>query len=252
MTERYSEIKSLINKAISLLEEEMTQTKKEMEDSFNKVKESMIQEIKEKDAEIESLKKELDSYAKQQKKTKVENKESKAVLPSEPQDSLFSQDIFSSEQNSEQVSLPEPKEELIADSNVEQDEEEDFFTFDDDDSQMFEIIVKDDNRKSPILGELFSSKGIIGENGNSLPRWRTDRPGVKVEKLEQAISLNDRVYFIRELFRGDSEQFELTLERIEDYASFDEVVSEIRITFPEWDEASDAVYRFYMAVRRKF
>jgi hypothetical protein len=59
MTERYSEIKSLIDRALTLLEEEMNQTKKEMEASFNKAKESMIQEIKNKDAEIEELKKKL-------------------------------------------------------------------------------------------------------------------------------------------------------------------------------------------------
>lgn len=236
MTERYSEIKSLINRALTLLEEEMNQTKKEMEASFNKAKESMIQEIKNKDAEIEELKKKLKASEKS-----VSEVHHSAPKQKEEEETLFPQEIFPSQNTPRK---PEPLYKNDGDENI--------FTIEDDDTNMFEIIVKENDKKPTILGELFSSKGVIGEKGNNLPRWRTDRPGIKVNNIEEAISLNDRVYFLRELFGGDNEQYELTLERIDECNSFDDIVSEMRITFPNWDESSDAVYRFYMAIRRKF
>ena len=39
---------------------------------------------------------------------------------------------------------------------------------------------------------------------------------------------------------------------INEMENFKQVVAYIRHRFPQWDEQSDEVYRFYMAVRRKF
>ncbi len=82
-------------------------------------------------------------------------------------------------------------------------------------------------------------------------QWMIDMPGESVEDVREAIAFSDRIYFIRELFMDDEEQYEFTLDRINETRSFAEVVSEMRAAF-EWDEDSDQVYRFYMAVRRRF
>lgn len=252
MTERYSEIKSLINQALTLLEKEIDEIKRDNNASFNRLKESMIQEIKERDLIIETLKKQLAELSQQNqtipKRTLQERHLSKQT---QSEESLFSDNIFNEH--------PTQDEGLTKDDNrkeAQEDEflidDEDIFSIDDEDSGLFEIIDKGKDTKATILGELFSTKGILGQGAQSYPNWYTDRTGEKVAHLDDAISLNDRVYFTRELFGGDSEQLELTLERINDSDSFTDVISEMRATFPEWDEDSDAVYRFYMAVRRKF
>ncbi len=81
--------------------------------------------------------------------------------------------------------------------------------------------------------------------------WMTDFPGEKVSDVRDAISFSERICFIRELFMDDDEQYEFTLDSINETSSFSEVVAQMRAAF-EWDEDSSEVYRFYMAVRRRF
>lgn len=88
--------------------------------------------------------------------------------------------------------------------------------------------------------------------------WEVDYPASYVEDVYKAISFNDRYEFIKELFNmsgdlGEAEcLFKDTLDDINEMENFKQVVAYIRHRFPQWDEQSDEVYRFYMAVRRKF
>ncbi len=88
--------------------------------------------------------------------------------------------------------------------------------------------------------------------------WEVDYPASYVEDVYKAISFNDRYEFIKELFNisgdlGDAEVlFKDTLDEINEMENFKQVVAYIRERFPLWDEQSDEVYRFYMAIRRKF
>ena len=80
--------------------------------------------------------------------------------------------------------------------------------------------------------------------------WRTDMAGSPVRDLLSAISLNDRVHFIKTLFRDDAVLFQQTRAKINQMSSLDEVVEYITSNF-DWDMSSQSVYRFMMAVRRK-
>ena len=104
-----------------------------------------------------------------------------------------------------------------------------------------------------MVADLFVERNTIADVAQSktIP-WMVDIPGPKVEMIQSALSFNDRLTFIRDLFDGDSEQFNITLDRINETSTFDEVVSDMRDAYPEWDESSPIVYRFYMEVRRKF
>jgi hypothetical protein len=104
-----------------------------------------------------------------------------------------------------------------------------------------------------MVADLFAERNTIADVAQSktIP-WMVDIPGPKVEMIQSALTFNDRLTFIRELFDGDSEQFNITLDRINETTTFDEVVSDMRDAYPEWDESSPIVYRFYMEVRRKF
>ena len=80
--------------------------------------------------------------------------------------------------------------------------------------------------------------------------WRTDLAGSPVRDLLSAISLNDRVHFIKTLFRDDAVLFQQTRAKINGMSSLDEVVDYVTANF-DWDMSSQTVYRFMMAVRRK-
>lgn len=111
---------------------------------------------------------------------------------------------------------------------------------------------KDEEDSSVVLGELFTVPKAIGDTARDRYPWYTDMPGDRVEDVNLAISLNDRLFFIRELFFGDDIQFQLMMDRVNESSSFEEVLADMRTAFPEWDEESEPVYRFYMAVRRRF
>lgn len=108
-----------------------------------------------------------------------------------------------------------------------------------------------DGKNERILGDLFEGSRPEWSKKEE-PAWMTDMPGLKIDSIQEGVSINDRLFFINELFDSDEDQYELTIERIDGMHSLREVLSEMRETFPEWDENSDAVYRFYMTVRRRF
>ncbi|MEN6619011.1 MAG: hypothetical protein ABFC28_05890 [Rikenellaceae bacterium] len=82
--------------------------------------------------------------------------------------------------------------------------------------------------------------------------WKTDIPGTKIENLNSAITLNDKLFFIKGLFNDDEEQYRLSVQKINDMESMDEALEYTRAAFPDWDEESNIIYRFYMILRRKF
>ena len=81
--------------------------------------------------------------------------------------------------------------------------------------------------------------------------WRRDLPGTSVRDIRSAISLNDRVIFINQLFEEDAQAFVNALADINQMTTLDEVVEYLAARYPQWNMNSDLVYRFMMAVRRK-
>ena len=91
----------------------------------------------------------------------------------------------------------------------------------------------------------------VGEKMEQKEAWRTAMPGAAVKDVRSAISLNDRVLFIRELFGGDAGLFQKAVDVINAMGSLDEMVAYVNERHPGWDLDSDTVYRLMMAVRRK-
>ena len=91
----------------------------------------------------------------------------------------------------------------------------------------------------------------VGEKMEQKEAWRTSMPGAAVKDVRSAISLNDRVLFIRELFGGDAGLFQKAVDDINAMGSLDEMVAYVNERHPGWDLDSDTVYRLMMAVRRK-
>lgn len=96
-----------------------------------------------------------------------------------------------------------------------------------------------------------AAKPTINDTHSTDQAWRKDMPGSPVKDIRSAISLNDRVFFINNLFDEDAQAFVNTLSNINSMTSLDEVVDFITAQYPHWNLNSDVVYRFMMAVRRK-
>ncbi|MEA5005145.1 MAG: hypothetical protein VB022_01910 [Rikenellaceae bacterium] len=101
--------------------------------------------------------------------------------------------------------------------------------------------------------ELFYDQGesILDITRGKGPAWMLDIPGPRLADINDGITLNDKILYINELFNGDDQQYRLSIQRLNDMSSLDEVLDYTRNAFPDWDENTQAAYRFYMNVRRK-
>ena len=75
--------------------------------------------------------------------------------------------------------------------------------------------------------------------------------GTAVEDIRQAISLGDRFLFQRELFAGNGELMQKTLDEINGLDSFNEAMEYVMSNF-EWDKESTAVQLFENVLKRRF
>lgn len=82
--------------------------------------------------------------------------------------------------------------------------------------------------------------------------WEVDIPGHYIEDIRDGIGLNDKILFMNELFGGSVEEFNQVIDDLNQMHNLVATVEYLRERFPDWDEESDQVYRFYMTVRRRF
>ena len=75
--------------------------------------------------------------------------------------------------------------------------------------------------------------------------------GTAVEDIRQAISLGDRFLFQRELFAGNGELMQKTLDELNALGSLNEAMDYVLNNF-EWDKESTAVQLFENVLKRRF
>ena len=75
--------------------------------------------------------------------------------------------------------------------------------------------------------------------------------GAAVDDIRQAISLGDRFLFQRELFAGNGELMQKTLDEINGLGSLSEAMEYVTDNF-EWDKESTAVQLFENVLKRRF
>ena len=75
--------------------------------------------------------------------------------------------------------------------------------------------------------------------------------GTAVEDIRQAISLGDRFLFQRELFAGNGELMQKTLDELNALGSLEEAMDYVADNF-EWDSDSTAVQLFENVLKRRF
>ena len=116
--------------------------------------------------------------------------------------------------------------------------------FDNQTNDIQKILLEED-------GEDEDNLSLYDRLKENTPEWLTDYPGSKISDIWAGISLNDRICFIKDLFNEDQEQFKISIMRLNEMTSMDEVLEYTRTAFPYWDEESPTLYRFYMIIRRK-
>lgn len=150
----------------------------------------------------------------------------------------------------EPVATPEPVAEPVAASASEEDEEDGYFGLF---GEEVPAESKGDrrNRRRREVSEMSTGNKAVIDAMSVGAAWRTDIPGPEVKSLRSAIALGDQVMFIARLFRKDSALYQDTVDRLNRTNTLSEAIGYLSETFPEWDLASDDVYKFMMAVRRK-
>jgi hypothetical protein len=140
------------------------------------------------------------------------------------------------EQEPVSAAVPEIVPEVVPEAVPEEDDDMPLFA---EPQPLFEAALNSPKAKKAVIDVMTDKQA-----------WRTDLAGSPVRDLLSAISLNDRVHFIKTLFRDDAVLFQQTRAKINAMSSLDEVVDYITANF-DWDMSSQVVYRFMMAVRRK-
>ena len=86
---------------------------------------------------------------------------------------------------------------------------------------------------------------------NATQPLQTSLFGTSVEDIRQAISLGDRFLFQRELFAGNGELMQKTLDEINSLNSLSEAMDYVLDNF-DWDKESTAVQLFENVLKRRF
>lgn len=243
-----------------------------LRDDYKNEKINLLQEkLEELNNQIHSVFDELESV----KSLKIQSRETftapqvESIIPEDLRDEIFDMtDVFSSEDElsesnvaNEVKSIVEDEVKVVADINKVEN------------SIIEEPIIEEPKTEifaKPVVVELFDNqtndiqKILLEEDGEdednlslydrlkeNTPEWLTDYPGSKISDIWAGISLNDRICFIKDLFNEDQEQFKISIMRLNEMTSMDEVLEYTRTAFPYWDEESPTLYRFYMIIRRK-
>jgi hypothetical protein len=77
----------------------------------------------------------------------------------------------------------------------------------------------------------------------------------KIDSLKKRITINQRFMFVRELFKGNAEEFNQALDKLEALESYDEAIDYLEVNFLNkynWDVDSDEVIEFMDLLGRRF
>lgn len=116
-----------------------------------------------------------------------------------------------------------------------------------------EIKLTSDETKKTTIAEKIAPTTIsrnekLSKNDNSFSASLANK---KIQDIKQAISIGDRFRFQRELFNGNGEDMNKTLNYINQLATLDEVMSFLSTKY-NWDYSNETADDFNQILRRKF
>ncbi|MCE5332567.1 MAG: hypothetical protein LLF95_10590 [Bacteroidales bacterium] len=113
-------------------------------------------------------------------------------------------------------------------------------------------VTTDETKKTTVADKIISPtvsrNEFMSKADNSLSASIANK---KITDIKQAISIGDRFRFQRELFKGNGEEMNKTLNYINQLATLDEVTSFLQSKYG-WDEENETTEDFYQIIKRKF
>lgn len=187
------------------------------------------------------------------------------VMENEPENELENEPENEPEQKPETEAEPKPVAEVepvyaAVEVGEEEDEENDMPEVEPElpfganvllDGDLFAGVVELSTEVEPISEQEQQLSILEAAARRAQPAWLVDLAGPEVTDVRKALSLNDRIVLIRELFHNSGDALAAALDAANQANSLAEFVDKMRCDHPDWDEQDPLVYRYYMIVRRK-
>jgi hypothetical protein len=101
-----------------------------------------------------------------------------------------------------------------------------------------------------LVGNKKSLFDLLGENKDSNDLASQLKSG-KLEDINKGIPLNDKIWFTKELFGGDSHRYQSCITKLNSLKSIEEALDYLNLQF-EWDIESKSVQKFLRIVNRRY
>ena len=170
--------------------------------------------------------------------TQAEEPEIEVELVMEDEEEILdTQDGLDILEEIEETTEPEPVVELVVEPIIEPEP----------------VVIPVEPTPQPVVeaAPVVESAPVIEKPAPRAVPTQTSLFGSAVEDIRQAISLGDRFLFQRELFAGNGELMQKTLDELNGLGSLSEAMEYVAETF-DWDKESTAVQLFENVLKRRF
>ena len=170
--------------------------------------------------------------------TQAEEPEIEVELVMEDEEEILdTQDGLDILEEIEETTEPEPVVELVVEPIIEPEP----------------VVIPVEPTPQPVVeaAPVVESASVIEKPAPRAVPTQTSLFGSAVEDIRQAISLGDRFLFQRELFAGNGELMQKTLDELNGLGSLSEAMEYVAETF-DWDKESTAVQLFENVLKRRF
>ena len=170
--------------------------------------------------------------------TQAEEPEIEVELVMEDEEEILdTQDGLDILEEIEETTEPEPVVELVVEPIIEPEP----------------VVIPVEPTPQPVVeaAPVVESAPVIEKPAPRAVPTQTSLFGSAVEDIRQAISLGDRFLFQRELFAGNGELMQKTLDELNGLGSLNEAMEYVAETF-DWDKESTAVQLFENVLKRRF
>jgi hypothetical protein len=101
-------------------------------------------------------------------------------------------------------------------------------------------------------GDLLQNKLFDEAEHDNRPTIANNFLKQKIESLKENLSINQKFMFTKALFKGNTELFVATINRLDQFKSLDEAFEFINNQYPEWDKDSEEYTEFQLLLEKRF
>jgi hypothetical protein len=110
--------------------------------------------------------------------------------------------------------------------------------------------IKIEIHEKKVFGEQFTNEPSVYEKLAATAPHESRIKGIPITNIKNAIGLNDRFLYVRELFGNDSNKYETTVEKLDSFNSLLEAIDFLENNF-QWTK-SEASLKFMDLMKRRF